>query len=109
MDIDGVVERKNEMEFQPLPHPQRSTLWVLRQNNKNQKIRTVETKLKTKHQSQRNCTPMHTLNIHQLKQTFISSKMQHNKTHDVNQPMYCKMANIIGQQSYHLGQPLGQS
>ena len=52
---------------------------------------------------------MHTLNIHQLKQTFISSKMQHNKTYDVNQPMYCKMANIIGQWSYHLGQPLGQS
>lgn len=53
MDIDGVVERKNEMEFQPLPHPQRSTLWVLRQtiktkNHTNQKIRTAE----TKHQSQ---------------------------------------------------------
>ena len=47
---------------------------------------------------------MQTLNIHQLKQTFIGIKMQH-----VNQPMYCKMANIIGQWSYHLGQPLGQS
>lgn len=37
MDIDGVVERKNEMEFQPLPHPQRSTLWVLRQTIKTKK------------------------------------------------------------------------
>ena len=30
------------------------------------------------------------------KKIFIRIKMPHNMTHDVNQPMYSKMANIIG-------------
>ena len=42
MDIDGVVERKNEMEFQPLSPPSTFYTLGLKANNKNQK--TIRTK-----------------------------------------------------------------